>query len=478
MKRWGQPALIAIAWFALVPQVRAADSDPGARVARVERWVNAVLQHTPGDGDTPVLDIAAWSNQDLQTFRIDATVLLRLMRDPRLSSFQTPVKEALDCLPCIARGADATQARQIERPQTIRYTDWQLHRLKVLGCAAAGTLTSPECAGLKAANEIDAGLRRLADQAAASRDRGDGNYLVKRGALFEADVAMLTASSLRPLDSGGPRDADPVRVHLEDGQQTAIGFGEIHWDLGRLLLDNVRPQPDRMVKVWYRATATWMLRDGQYNTRHLAHGLEMFPGDADLAFLSGSQGEVYASAAIQAFLKSAALPIGVTLEIGAQQAELRSAETMFRRATKLNPNLTEARVRLGHVLLARGRPRDAADELHAADVAHAEPLLQYFDAMFLGAAEEALGRIDEARDSYARASSLYPTAQSPHLASSALEGGRGDRAQSLAAIARVFDLPIATADRDDPWWTYFMSSGRAAGDLLAQLRQPFLESPR
>jgi hypothetical protein len=471
-------ALIAVCCLALAPHVRAADADPGARVSRIERWLNAVLQHRPGEADAPVLEIAAWSGQDLQTFRIDATVLLRLMRDPRLSSFQTPVKEALDCSTCIARGPDAAQARQIERPRTIPYTDWQLHRLKVLACVAAGTLTSAECAGLKAVDEIDSGLRRRAEQAAASRERGDPNYLVKRGALFEADVAMLTASSLRPLDSGGPGDADPIRVHLEDGQQTAVGLGEIHWDLGRLLLDTVRPERDPMVNQWYRATAAWMLRNGQYNTRHLAHGLEMFPGDADLAFLSGSQSEVYASAMMQSFLRSAVLPAGVTLEIGAQQAELRSAETMFRRATKLNPDYVEAHVRLGHVLLTRGRPQDAAGELRAADAGHAEPLLQYFDAMFLGAAEEALGRIDDARGSYARAASLYPTAQSPHLALSALDAVHGNRPQALTAVQHVFDLPIATADRDDPWWTYLTVSGRAADDLLAQLRRPFLEGPR
>src|SRR6266853_1218103 len=113
-------AFVGILTFAVSP-LRAANDDPDPRVLHVERWLKAVLHHVPGADDAWVHEIGAWSGTELATFRIDAGVLVRLLRDPRLSTFQTTVNEALDCVPCIARGADAPQARQIQRPQQIRY---------------------------------------------------------------------------------------------------------------------------------------------------------------------------------------------------------------------------------------------------------------------------------------------------------------------------------------------------------------------
>ena len=142
-------------------------------------------------------------------------------------------------MPCIARGADAAQARQIQGPQRIRYTDWQLHRLKVLACAAAGLLTDPECVWVHASREIDDELQRLADLSAASERRGDDNFVHKRGALLESDVAMSNAPAIRAMDLRGAAGSESVRIHVVDGQQTDIGLGDIHWDIGRLLLDGI-----------------------------------------------------------------------------------------------------------------------------------------------------------------------------------------------------------------------------------------------
>src|SRR5262252_4818577 len=105
----------------------------------------------------------------------------------------------------------------------------------------------------------------------------------------------------------------------------------------------------------------------------------------------------------------------------------------------LDPAMTEARIRLGHVLLARGRPQDAAEALRAADTANEPTELQYFHA-------KSLGRVKQARESYTRAATLFPRAQSPYLALGALATRRGERATALKETQRLFDLPAAAVE--------------------------------
>jgi tetratricopeptide (TPR) repeat protein len=445
---------------------------PDARIYKVERWLKGVLHHTPGDTDEAVLEISSWSTTAMAALRIDEDVLSRLMRDPRLSSFQISTDETVDCPLCNV--SETPQPRKIRPPQLIRYAGPQLHRLQVLACVAAGTIAEPECVRLNARKEIDEELSRLAALASAAIRRGDANYVLRRGALLHSDAAMFSATSLQPLDSRLPAPGQPVRVHIVDGQQTDVGLGEAHWEIARLLLDAIRPGRDEMVNSWYRATAAWMQNREQYNERHLVHARVLFPRDAVLAFLSGCEHETYGGAPFQSAVRGAALPPGVRLAVGPQRAELSEAEGYFRRALTLNPGLDEGRVRRGHVLLALGRPRDAADQLRV-DISSGDPLLEYFRAMFLGAAEEALGNLVAAGDSYGRAASLYPRAQSPYVALSALSTSRGDRGRAFAEMQRAFDVNGVESEHDDPWWAYHTAQARNADELLEQLWRPFRE---
>ena len=447
--------------------------DPGSRVARIEWWLNATFEHDPGTPDTTVVDISGWSTADLEAFRIDLRVFVQLMRDPRLSSFKTPAKE-LDCIDCFAARRDVTQARLLVPERRIHYTDAQLHRLKVLACAAAGTVESVDCIGLHADREIDGGLRQLAARTTAARRGGDDSYVLRRAALLHTDVAMVTAHSLRPVDTSAT-DAEPsVRVHMVDGQAAGVGVGEIHWAIGRDLIDAIRPRPDAMARLWYVATSAWMQRDQQYDPGHLQRARELFPDDASIAFLSGTHAETFASPGIQSALKTAVLPTGLTLRMGNESSELKTAEAMLQRALQIDPSFPEAHVHLGHVLLARGKPQAAVAELAA--VGTPDPLLRYYADMFLGAAEEALSHPDAARAAYERAAALFPRAQSPLLALSALYARRSDRGGATKAIGSVFDLPQDAESRDDPWWRYTTVQGRNAGDLLDRLRAPFLHA--
>jgi Tfp pilus assembly protein PilF len=154
--------------------------------------------------------------------------------------------------------------------------------------------------------------------------------------------------------------------------------------------------------------------------------------------------------------------------VGSEGAELREAERLYRRALEQDETYVEARIRLGRVLGRRGRHDEAARQLRQAIAATKEPLLLYYANMFLGAEAEALRRLDEARDAFARAGALYPAAQSPRLAMSALSARAGDRAAALQALEAISSREPVNPD-DDPWWGYFSSQARNVDRLVNEM---------
>ena len=229
-----------------------------------------------------------------------------------------------------------------------------------------------------------------------------------------------------------------------------------------------------MVRDWYRATAAWMQSREDYDTVHLNRARDIFPTDPVILFLSGTQAETYAAPHIQSAVRSAVVPAAVTFAIGSDRTELRQAEAFFRRALTVDPALPELHLRFGHVLSLLERHADAAKELRDALASEDESVLRYYGQLFLGAAEESLGHADAAREAYTEAVALYPAAQSPHIALSALARRRGDRATALREMQTVFELERAESVPDDPWWTYYTAQARNADELLSALWRPFL----
>jgi tetratricopeptide (TPR) repeat protein len=451
--------LTALAWCLLSPNLSAAADLEDSRILRVEQWLKAVLDHEPGAGDDSVVLVGSWPGSDLRTFWVDAAVLAQLTRDPKLSAFRVQLLDQ-------------------RSSQRIAYAPHHLRRLKVLACAAAGIVTESPCLELKALADLDTELRRLADAAAASRIRGDGNYILRRGALLHSDTAMFSADPIEPLAPGATADPQRILMNISDGREIELGRGAMHWEIARVLLDAVAPGPDTMVRRWYRATAAWMQNRNYHDPVHLTRARGVFPNDADILFLSGCEREAYARPDIHAAARAAVVPRGITLDVRSEREELGQAEAFFRRALALNPDAPETRLRLGRVLLLRGRYKEAANELRLATASAGEDLLRYYGTLFLGAAEEGLGDYGRATAAYAKGAELYPAAQSPRLALSALARRRGDRRGAVTEIRRVFDLPVFPPARDDPWWTYHTAQARNADALLDELRQPFLEAGR
>jgi tetratricopeptide (TPR) repeat protein len=469
--------LVAAAPLAMAGQRNTANV-ADLRFARLEQWLKAVMRHQPGEADEAARLVASWSDADVRTLRIDINVVEQIMRAPGSAG---PVFEFT--IPGQAK------------PTLTRYVGDQYRRMADLACAAGGYVVGSSavprnlagmCYELKATDALDADLRRLAVAVDDARIHGDhDNYILRRGALLHADIAMLV---LRPgeahtTDGAGTLDAG-VTLAISDGEGTPdVRPIAIHWAVARMLLDNVvppgaaavAPGHDDMVRQWYRATATWMQRAQQYQTEHLSHARALFPQDADILFLSGWAHETYAGPAIQSAVQSASLPAGVVLDVASDRNELRAAERFFRGALAARPAFGEAHLRLGRVLVLRGRAADAVVELQQAIASLQDERLLYYAELFSGAAQEAMGQFDLARTSYEKAVKLSAAAQSPRLALSALARRVGDRAGALRALQDVFELPEGSAQRDEPWWSYFAAQARNADILLDELRKPFLE---
>jgi tetratricopeptide (TPR) repeat protein len=437
-------------------------SVPSARVERVAQWLKALHQHEPGQPDESATLVGSWPPADIQALWVDVTTILKMMHDPRVRQF-------------VLKAPNSSTATQI------LYGDEGLKRMRALARAANGTVA-------EASVVVDRELLELSRAVSRLRTGGDDNYVVKRGALLHADVAMLMPVVREPLSTRTSLGPDRMRLQMNDGQDLGVVQAAVHWELARMLLDHVHtqsraaradPEHDPMVRLWYRATFAFMERAVDHDPSHVGRALQLFPDDGDLLFLAGSMHETFAAAGVQSAMHSAVLPAGSSFGVGSEGVELRRAEGLFRRALEVNPGLLEARTRLGRVLGLRGHHLDAAAELRLAVAGTEDPLLLYYGELFLGAEEEALGHQDAARAAYAHAATLYPTSQSPLLALSQLARRRGNRPAAVQAIQQMFALSTDSVTRDDPWWRYHVVQTRNVDLLLEQLRKPFrLAEPR
>jgi tetratricopeptide (TPR) repeat protein len=435
-----------------------AAAEPPDRIDRVERWLKALLHHQVGSLDDAAVDVASWSDEDLSTLWTDLRSLTLLMRKPGQELMENP------------RGA---------RQRAPLYTRTQARHLNVLACAAAAIATTDaECLARKAVASLDDDLRRLMQLVAEGRGVGADNYVLKYGALLHTDIAMFVPDSASPF---APKGAGPqrFRVEMSDGLPTHLRQSAAHWDVGRMLLDAVRPtrsdKPspgrDPMVRDWYRATSAWMQAYTHYDSQHVGHGCELFPNDRDLLFLCATHHEVYAAPRIQSVVKTVTLPSGFSMDAAGDRDELRQARSFFRRAVAVDPDFAEAHLRLGRVLALEREPAEALRELTLATAGLTDEPNRYYRHLFLGAVEESMARYDDAREAFTEAARLFPTAQSPLIALTELARRRGDRRDALRLVQRVFDLP--EVDRDDPWWTYDRWQARNANQWIEDLQQPF-----
>jgi hypothetical protein len=418
-------AFVTAAWLLVLPLTAFAGGQPAApakpegwQPALLERWLSSVEQHRPGELDSALLEATHWTRADLRRLWIDVQVLLRVVAQPRDTRFRV--------LPLVSPPA--------KTPVTIH----------------------PQGAARTALDALAARVR--------TRTVPD---VLKRAALVHTDVATLAADLVSTDGEAVPMTAS-VMMLVGDGRPEGAESVSLHWDLGRLLVEHLHAaEPEGMwARDWYRATIGLGQRVESFDSNHLRRALRVIPNDASLLFLKGCQHEGLSAPLFQEFAR----PFRGTAmrpEIQSEGEELDVAAGAFRQALRLDPAMTEARVRLGRVLGRQGRHQDAVEELRRALAEPAETLVHYYAALFAGIEFEALGDLPAAVASYERATALAPEAPLPRLALARLAQLQGDRTAHVAQLNRA----LAPTDRpQDPWWFYRGAQARHAEAWLAGVR--------
>lgn len=450
-------SLLVVSWLLVAPAIagaQGASEEVSARITRFETWLSAVQQHRPGVLDDSVRLISTWNQQELRLIWVDVLTVVSLVRQPDVSIFY--VNEP------VRAGQNTRQISPVatNRSQQVLYGVGELRRLKA-----------------------------IAKRVSADGMPGPENDILKRGAMLHADMEMLVGRSDAPASSARPGPAGAT-LRMDDGQQLGLTNTVSHWNMGRRLLDAVRPvdsktafktRPDPgaddLVRRWYLAGCAYMLRTRFVEVDQFSRALELFPNDPDVLFFVASVHEYFAGVRMQSVMRTMKAPRDVSFDIQEESAELRLAEQLYKRALERNPKLSEARVRLGRVLGLRGRHEDGVAQLRQGLTAD-EPVLQFYGHLFLGAEFEALGNGAEARQSYERAAALAPTAQSPLLGLSRVAEHAGDTAAAREFVKRVLSLPPSEPERADPWWVYEIVQARGVDGLLADLRQRIAALPK
>ncbi|HZM92299.1 MAG TPA: tetratricopeptide repeat protein [Vicinamibacterales bacterium] len=432
-------ALVLMSWTGFAADAQDSVTRRLDRIDRLQQWLDAVGQHEFGSADDALLRVASWDRNTLWLVWQDVSSVVSLVREPSTGVFYTPIEpepfSGVFRLP---------QPRP--RTRVIPYGRDDINRLRLI------------------AKQVT--------------DRGGEDRILKRGATLHAEIAVLGPVLPVPDSSRRPR-SDSIMLYLADGQQTGVDDASVQWEMGRRLLDKVKPKEsrklgadpgaDETVRLWYLASNLYMQSVEQTDAWHVERSVQLFPQDPEVLFVAACAREIFSGPQIQSVLLSTTLSRDLFKLYGDEGEELRRAEKLYRESLERDPNRAEARIRLGRVLNRRGRHQDAIVELRRATAGTKNRLLLYYGNLFLGDAADALGLAEEARRAYQRASELFELAQSPRLALSAMAARAGDRSGALAAIEEVLarDQP---ARADDPWWSYYIAQTRDLEGVWTALR--------
>ncbi len=385
-------------------------------------WLTAVAEHGPGAPDAPAERIAAWPESNLRA-----------------------VLRELDAL-------DRALARAAERRRPFR---------------PRGTLADEE---LLSTRETLAMLD-LGQDAVGSG--GSLSSLVRRGVLLHSDLAVLLRDGRMTSPASAGVDERGALIVL-DGQHRGFGRRWPHWDMARELLARRLHDADDadVARRWYAAAAANMYAQGALAdlVPHLQEAERLFRTDALVSFYGGLLHARIASPPLQHAVRQAALPPGRKSDSSSARTHLERARGFLLRALDADPDMVEARVRLGHVLLELKESRAAADQLQRALGGELDPPIRYCAELFLGDALASLDDPAAARTAFERAAALFPDAQSPWVALSRLARAQGDRALAASVLERVLQPSPGARRFEDPWWTYYLRDTDTPERLLDQWR--------
>jgi tetratricopeptide (TPR) repeat protein len=324
---------------------------------------------------------------------------------------------------------------------------------------------------------------RAAKLGADAARKPGANAFLERAAMLHADAVIFAARL--PSPRADPRDVngDPPLVSSSDGEYDGTMRPSWHWQFARDLLDRITPRPatDPFVGRWYHAMIAYLFGGTRYGEASplLRRATEMLPNDARILFDRACLSETLGAPHIQAVLNDPRVvagtmpdtPRGVTraaVAAGGERQANGEAESLFRRALAADGSLVDARVRLGRLLLLRGRDAEAATMLAQAVADSRDPAVTYLSHLLAARADERLGNLDEATDHADAALALFPGAQSALVAKSHVALQRADAAGALDPINRLAQRDSRVPPRD-PWSEYYLGAGRDSSALLSAL---------
>jgi hypothetical protein len=169
-------------------------------IGRLERWLDAIERHKPGEVDGSFDEIRPWGPQEVDELLIDLSALLILMRDDGAKMFFRPSNGLRPSFP-------------------VFYTPPQVNRLRI--------------------------------RAREEKSRNDENRILKRGALLHTDIAAQL-----PFETRSPQEEPPARpqrlmVEIESTKDLSATFVHILEEFRHRYLVSFSPRgvPD---EGWHR----------------------------------------------------------------------------------------------------------------------------------------------------------------------------------------------------------------------------------
>ncbi len=274
-------------------------------------------------------------------------------------------------------------------------------------------------------------------------------------------AALLTEVAFVRIQSSSPVYQD---AYLSSAHALVRKLAEMAGE-GR---DGAGETERRFARDWYLLVVSF--RHGRaevgWSRAYLTEARQFFAKDPQVLMVTGSDHEMVShvtagymrrfSANGQSFNESKINP----------EKELEEADTYFKQAAALAPDLTEARLRLGRVLMRRGDLDGATRELRAALADTVHDQVRYLAWLFLGLVDVDRGNLEGAEKSYLEALRLFPRAQTVKVAMSELaylKGRDGDAAAQVVSMLQSFV-------REDPWWAYLFGEGWHFEARLAGMR--------
>ncbi len=286
---------------------------------------------------------------------------------------------------------------------------------------------------------------------------------------FPVRAALLLHADLEVQQQLSPPESEQIPVCGSGPQAMAVE----HLAAILLLID---PDASAFVKRAYlgmAGQAMWSHCFGEA-AGWARSGLRHFPKDPSLLLADGVAFEA------RSFFTMAPAPatMGVTpatlRKREALKANLRDlgerARQSFEAALSADPNLVEARLRLGRVLWRLGRPEPARAALEEVLAKHAEAPQQYLAHLFLGRILEERGELAAAEEHYLVALAMQPLSEIAAVALSHarflqgdVEGARDQLRAGLEAVRSRRDF--------DPWMLHLLPQTPGGEAIMAELRQ-------